>query len=76
MTLSWTASKSEVVGYNVYRTLLLNGHRQKLNEQPIQATRYVDETVESGQTYSYAITSVDAKGAESHSSDPIIAKVP
>ena len=76
VTLSWAASKSNVVGYNVYRTLLSNGHTQKLNAQPIQATQYVDSTVEAGQAYSYSVTSVDYKGSESPPSEAIVAKVP
>lgn len=76
-TLSWTASKSKkVVGYNIYRTLQSNGHRQKLSEQPIEATKYVDSTVEGGETYSYEVTSVDANGVEGPFSEPIVVKVP
>lgn len=75
-TLTWDASTSAVVGYNVYRTSKLNGNVRKLTPQPINATRFVDSTVQPGLTYSYAVTSVNSKGQESRPSTPALATIP
>ena len=42
----------------------------------IADTKYTDNTVQAGQTYSYYVTSVDGKGVESKPSDKIVATVP
>lgn len=76
VTLSWTASKSPVVGYNVYRTLQGDESRQKLTPLPIPETKYVDSTVEADHIYIYFVTAVDSKGAESIPSASIVAMVP
>jgi fibronectin type 3 domain-containing protein len=76
VTLSWTASKSPVVGYDVYRRSTSNGPSMKLNSQPIPGTKYVDPTAEGGQTYAYYITAVDYKGFQSTPSTPVLAAIP
>jgi fibronectin type 3 domain-containing protein len=75
-TLTWKASTSPVIGYNVYRTSMQNGNVRKLTPQPIAATQFVDSTVQAGLRYSYAVTAVDSKGTESRPSDPVVAEVP
>jgi len=64
-TLSWGASTSPVVGYNVYRSLQKTGPFTLLNSSLVGATTYVDSTVVSGATYYYVVTSVDSNGNES-----------
>jgi fibronectin type 3 domain-containing protein len=75
VTISWTASPSPVAGYNVYRS---SGSSSpvRLTNGIVSGTQYTDRTVEAGKTYSYYVTSVDSKGAESQPSSKITATVP
>jgi fibronectin type 3 domain-containing protein len=75
VTISWTASPSPVAGYNVYRS---SGPSKpvRLTNGIVSGTQYTDRTVEAGKTYSYYVTSVDSKGAESQPSSKITATVP
>jgi hypothetical protein len=74
VTLSWKASTSPIVGYNVYRRGASGV--VKLNLEPITATRYVDSTVQPGETYFYVTKAVSAMGTESTASNEIRAEVP
>jgi fibronectin type 3 domain-containing protein len=75
VTISWVASKSQVAGYNVYRSSG-SGNPVKLTNGIVLGTEYTDRTVAAGQTYSYYVTSVDFKGIESKPSGKITATVP
>ena len=75
VTITWTASKSPVAGYNVYR-LSTSGTPVKLTNGIVLGTQYTDRTVEAGHTYSYYVTSVDSKGIESNPSGNITVTVP
>ena len=73
--LSWNpSSTSSVVKYNVYRSSQAAGPFDLLNSAAGAA--YTDSTVQSGQTYYYAVTSVDSNGAESAHSNVAVATVP
>ena len=74
--LSWKAStSSDVVGYNVYRSL--DGATwKKINASLIASTLYSDSTVANSTTYYYAATAVDISGTESSMSYSIKAIVP
>jgi len=74
--LSWTASTSVVTGYNVYRGTVSGGPYAKLNSSLIAVTTYTDGTVQSGQTYFYVVTAVDASNVESAYSNTISAIIP
>jgi hypothetical protein len=74
--LSWTASTSVVTGYNVYRGSVSGGPYAKLNSSLIAVTIYTDITVQSGQTYFYVVTAVDASNVESAYSNEISAAIP
>ena len=74
VNLSWKASTSAVVGYNVYRRDTAGG--VKLTLEPVTGTNYVDRTVQPGQTYFYVIKAVNAKGGESTASNEIRADIP
>jgi hypothetical protein len=76
VTLSWTASTSQVAGYNVYRATNANGPFSVLNTSLISATTYVDQAVTSGTTYYYYATAVDTQGNESLASNQAAATVP
>ena len=74
--LSWKAStSSDVVGYNVYRSL--DGATwKKINASLTASTLYSDSTVANSTTYYYAATAVDISGKESSKSSSIKAIVP
>ena len=73
--ITWTASKSSIAGYNVYR-FSPSGEPIKISKGIVSETRYVDKSVEPGRTYSYFVKSVDSKGIESKPSKTIIVTVP
>jgi hypothetical protein len=69
--LSWTASSTPNVTYNVYRAAASAGpFTTPLNSSPITGTTYVDTTVQAGQTYYYVVTAVAANGTQSADSSP------
>jgi hypothetical protein len=74
VSLSWKASTSAIVGYNVYRRG--TSGVVKLNLEPILGTTYVDSTVQSGQTYFYVTKAVKAGGAESTPSNEVRVDIP
>lgn len=74
--LSWNASSSPVVGYNVYRGIQSGGPYTKLNASLVSAVSFVDLTVQSGATYYYVATSVDANNVESGYSNIATAAIP
>jgi len=63
--LTWTASTSVVVGYNVYRGTQSGGPYTLVNSILVATTAYTDATVQNGATYFYVITAVDASSNES-----------
>jgi hypothetical protein len=73
--LSWQASASNVMGYFVYRGSSA-ANISKLLGSSITATAYSDSTVANGQTYVYAVTSVDANGVESTPSNEVSVTIP
>lgn len=72
----WWNSSTDVVGYNVYRSLAANGTYTKINPALNSSTAYTDSTVASGNTYYYAATSVNASGQESSRSAPVQTTIP
>jgi hypothetical protein len=76
VALSWNASTSSVIGYNIYRGTQSGGPYSKLNSSPEPATAYTDAAVTSGTTYYYVATSVDANNVESSYSNQAVAQVP
>jgi len=75
VALNWDASTSEVIGYYVYRALA-DGTYAKINTAPVVLTQYTDMQIQSGQTYTYVVTAVDADAVESDYSDPVLATIP
>lgn len=73
--LSWNASSSTVAGYNVYRGSQSGGPYQILNSS-LQSLAFTDSTVQSGTTYYYVVTAVDANGLESAFSTEAPAIIP
>jgi hypothetical protein len=74
--LSWDASTSSVIGYNVYRGTQSGGPYQRLTSSPQPGTSYTDATVLSGTTYYYVSTAVDSNLTESVYSNQALAVVP
>jgi carboxypeptidase family protein len=76
VALSWTASTSTVSGYNVYRTTISGTPYTLVNSSLVTALAYTDTTVQSGTTYYYVTTAVDASGVESVFSNQASAPIP
>jgi Abnormal spindle-like microcephaly-assoc'd, ASPM-SPD-2-Hydin len=73
--LSWTASTSQVAGYNVYRRQD-GGKYAKINSALVPDTKYIDKAVTTGTTYYYETKAVSASGAESAPSNRATAVIP
>jgi len=76
VTLSWVASTSTVVGYNIYRSSVSGGPYALLNSTPNVGLGYTDTAVTAGQTYYYVVTAVDANGVESVVSNEVSVIIP
>jgi len=76
VALSWDASTSQVIGYNVYRRTGSSGSYTKLNPSLNTTTNYTDTSVQSGQTYDYVTTAVDVSSVESAYSNQATAAIP
>lgn len=77
--LSWDAPESSavpVVGYNIYRSPSGSSAFQLINSTVDTETTYDDSTVQSGQSYDYAIESIDADGVESAPSSEVTVTIP
>jgi hypothetical protein len=76
VNLAWSASTSQVAGYNVYRSTQAGGPYVRLNASLIADLSFSDDTVQSGTTYYYAATSVDSNKVESSYSNTATAVIP
>jgi len=76
VALSWIASTSTVVGYNVYRSTTSGGPYTLITSSPVSGITFTDTTVQAGVTYFYVVTAVDANGNESVNSNEASATVP
>jgi len=75
-SLTWTASTSVVVGYNVYRSTVSGGSYSKLTSSLTSGTSYSDTTVQAGLTYYYVVTAVTSSNVESVHSNQATAVIP
>ncbi len=75
VALSWNASTSSVVGYNVYRSSDSGASFSKITSMNADLT-YTDSAVAAGKTYLYVTTAVDANGKESPKSNQTQAAIP
>jgi len=76
VSLSWTASVSSVIGYNIYRGIKSGGPYAKINSVLNASTQYSDTTVADGTTYYYVTTAVNSNNEESAYSNQASAAVP
>jgi hypothetical protein len=67
VSLTWTASTTPNVTYNVYRRILPTDPWTKVNSAPITGTAYNDVPVQSGQSYYYAATAVSGSQESAYS---------
>jgi hypothetical protein len=74
--LSWNASTSTVSGYNVYRSTMSGTGYIRVNGSLVTTPTYTDSALESGTTYYYVTTAVDATGNESANSNEAQAVIP
>jgi hypothetical protein len=74
--LSWHASTTNAVGYNIYRSTTSGGPYIKINTSLVTALTYNDATVVNSTTYYYVTTAVDSAGIESVFSNQATVKVP
>jgi hypothetical protein len=75
--LSWTASTTPNVTYNVYRAAASTGpFTTPLNSSPIMGTTYTDTSVQAGQAYYYVTTAVASNGTQSAASNAVPVTIP
>ena len=75
VSLTWMPSSSSGVSYDVYRGTVSGGPYSLLKSGVI-STAYTDSNVQSGSTYYYVTTAVDASGLQSVYSDEAQAVIP
>jgi fibronectin type 3 domain-containing protein len=75
VALNWDPSTADVIGYYVYR-MMPDGTYAKINNAPVVPTAFTDTSIQSGQTYTYVVTAVDADNVESDYSGPAVAVIP
>jgi hypothetical protein len=75
VALNWKASTSAVIGYFVYRGPAAN-NLSKLIASVDPSPSYTDTSVVGGNTYVYAVTSVDSTNIESAPSSPVSVTIP
>ncbi len=74
--LTWDASTSAVVGYQVYRGTVSRGPYARLSSNVDRANSFKDSTIQSGRTYFYVVTSVASDHKESSFSRQVSVTVP
>ena len=75
VSLTWMPSSSTGVSYSVYRGTM-SGGPYNLLKSGVSSTAYTDSNVQSGNTYYYVTTAVDASGLQSVYSDEAQAVIP
>jgi len=76
VSLSWSESSTNVVGFNVYRGIVSGGPYTLVNLSPVTPEQYLDTSVTAGQTYYYVATAVDSWGNESDYSTESAVTIP
>lgn len=76
VTLSWNASTTPSVTYNVYRGMVSGGPYSRMNSSPVSGVSYVDTSVAAGQVYYYVVTAANSSGMESGYSNQSVATIP
>lgn len=71
VSLSWTASTTPEVTYNMYVSAVPGGPYIRVNTSPIAGLTYRDLNATAGNTYYYVATAVDSSGNESVNSNEV-----
>ena len=70
VNLSWDTTTSDSDYYNVYRSDTKQGNYAQINSSDVTTKSYTDDTIQTGETYFYKVSSVDGSGNESNLSEP------
>lgn len=73
--LTWVASTTPGVSYNIYRRTESTGKFEQLNTTPITGLTFTDQHAANGETYTYYATAVSGS-TESARSNPATAAIP
>jgi hypothetical protein len=77
VTLEWDPNpETDLLGYNVYRSLRSGSGYVRLTSAPVRETRYTDRTVQPGTTYYYVCTAVNIALLESGYSNQVSVTIP
>jgi hypothetical protein len=76
VTLNWNPSTSPVVGYLVFRGPSSGGPWTSLMASAEAVLTYTDSTVQAGQVYFYAVSSVDSNNDQSTLAGPVSVQIP
>jgi fibronectin type 3 domain-containing protein len=68
MELTWIANpEPDVVGYRVYRRRVFEGEFERLTDEMVRGTIYVDRSVRRGEEYDYGVTAIDGSRHQNES---------
>jgi hypothetical protein len=76
VALSWAPAVTGVTGFRTYVSMVSGGPYVEMGSVPSTTPAYTDSSVQSGQTYFYVVTAVDASNNESLYSSEVAAIVP
>jgi beta-galactosidase len=76
VALSWSAAVSGVTGFNTYTSTVSGGPYTKMGSTLSSNSSYTDTSVQSGRTYYYIVTAMNALNQESAYSSEVAAIVP
>jgi len=76
VALSWAPAVTGVTGFRAYVSMVSGGPYVEMGSVPSTTPAYSDSSVQSGQTYFYVVTAVDASNNESLYSSEVAANVP
>jgi hypothetical protein len=69
VALNWSAAASGVTGFNAYSSTVSGGPYVKMTSTPLSSASYTDSSVQSGRTYYYVVTAVNATQESGYSSE-------
>jgi hypothetical protein len=76
VALSWAPAVTGVTAFRTYVSMVSGGPYVEMGSVPSTTPAYTDSSVQSGQTYFYVVTAVDASNNESLYSSEVAAIVP
>jgi hypothetical protein len=76
VALSWAPAITGVTGFRTYVSMTSGGPYVEMGSVPSTTPAYTDSSVQSGQTYFYVVTAIDASNNESLYSSEVAAIVP